>query len=271
MAELSPEERSHIELVEEYRHEVRKRLADHESKANLFWLEKFVVPILLVVVTAVASGLVVPYILRQGEDRRRAMELKSRLIGDLVTDSAMIQTALTRYNEQMCDYWLTMARLGNNRRSALALPAGDERERRLKAIDTALEKEYDLRVAADQQIASARAAFAVGIERFRSSMILYYEDGATLQQFLAAVEGDKKAADDLIDVEHQNALGAIYREASALFKTCQSADECNSVFASAEEKIDRVRSSEPKFAAWRDATQKLAVYILENEPKLTSR
>src|SRR5258708_1513856 len=271
MTALSLEERDRIRLEEEYRYAVRKEILARESTQAPFWLDKFLAPALLVVITAIASGLVVPYILRVGDDQRRAVELKSRLIGDMVADSATAQMAMVRYNEQLCDYWNNIMQLSKNRRAASRLKARKERDLRTTAIAATLQKEYDLRVEADRQIAVARLAFAVSLDRLKSTIQLYYGAPTELVRLSNAVEKERTAADDLIDDNHQDALEAIYQKAAARFRTCKTDSECDKIFKNGEADVEKLRGAKPSFTKWRQGIQNMAEYILSHEPKLVSR
>jgi hypothetical protein len=96
--QLTDEEREHIRLTEEYRAEVRAKLAS-PATARESWLDKLAVPLLIVIV----SGLLVPWILGRVEENRRALDLQSRLIEQIVGDDAAVQAALIQYYMQPTD------------------------------------------------------------------------------------------------------------------------------------------------------------------------
>lgn len=94
--QLSDAEREHIRLTEEYRAEVRAKLAPEKNES---WLDKLVVPLVIVVV----SGLLVPWILGRVEENRRALDLQSRLIEQIVADDAAAQASLLRSEPSKLD------------------------------------------------------------------------------------------------------------------------------------------------------------------------
>lgn len=101
---LTEEEREHIRLSEEYRAELRARLGEPAPAKPSFFREHLAVPLVILVATALVSGLVVPVILGNLEDERRRFDLQSRLIEQLVGDDAAAQVALLRYDSQLADF-----------------------------------------------------------------------------------------------------------------------------------------------------------------------
>lgn len=101
---LTEEEREHIRLTEEYRAEIRAKLGEPEKAKPSFFAEHLAVPLVILLATALVSGLVVPVILGNLEDERRRFDLQSRLIEQLVGDDAAAQVSLLRYHVQMADY-----------------------------------------------------------------------------------------------------------------------------------------------------------------------
>jgi hypothetical protein len=85
--QLSDAERDRIRLEEEYRAEVRSKLAGPAPQKGESWLDKLAVPLLIVLV----SGLLVPWVLERVEDNHRAFDLQSRLIEQIVADDAAAQ------------------------------------------------------------------------------------------------------------------------------------------------------------------------------------
>jgi hypothetical protein len=273
MAEINEDDREMIRVTELYRYEIRQQLEQAGMKADTpdrFWAEKLLAPGLLILVTALASGFVVPYILRADEDQHRAVDLKFKLEGDMVADAAAKQIAFARYNDQLCDYWLTILTLAKNKQNALKLTDAAERKERTSDIAAALKRETELRTEADKQIAAAESTFAVSLHRLSSGINLYFGEPEALKRYLSAVNSDSLNADTLLNNTHQDRLLAIYNKTAISLKSCQES-ECEVVIRNASDEIEEVRKDKPAFAAWQQAERELSIFIIDHDPRLVRR
>jgi hypothetical protein len=269
MITLSEDDRVRIRLEEQFRHEIRKRF----ETGGTFWKEKIGVPLFLVLVTALISGLLIPHILQQEEARRRTIELKSRLITEVVTERATAQMAIIRYNEALCDYGivsLSMAVQFRNLVRHAAEPSRHDLATEREIVRADQKRENDLRAQVDREYADARAHLIVTTDRLKSLLQLYYGDVPALREYIAAVEQDSGSADELLNITHQNKIVRLFRDAKAALSSCSSNQDCDAATDRATDDIEKLRTDVPKFARWNAAAQALAVYIMDHPPSKTS-
>jgi len=271
MGELTDDEKEHVRQIEEYRAALRKELGTNDKG---FFLTKIFAPGFLVVLTAFLSGLFIPHILRVDDDLKRRVDLKSRLIDDVVADSATAQMAMSRYNEQLCDYWNASLRVELRKRNLQRnWTAMDPELRRAEndAIAADRKRENDLRIEFDKVYADNWMKSAVATSRLESGLRLYYGESDELKQYLSAESKDAKAADDLLNNAHQDRLAAIYAETKKALQTCADDAQCGAIAEAAGTKIGEIRGKVPSFEKWRTATQALAGYIVTHDPNIGSR
>ena len=273
MTVISYSDKEYIRLSEEYRQEIRIALRRRYDK---LWqvLEKFGIPFALVLVTALISGLLVPYILRVDDDQRSLLEVKSRLITDVVSDSATAQMAVIRYQEQMCDYW--DAALGVEMRKRLLRlryehMTAEERAAEYSSLVDDRRRENERRIQIDSEYANARTRLAVASDRLNHVVTLHYGQITPLTTYSTAMNSDFAQADDLVNIEQQEKLGTIYSKARSALASCATEIGCRSIIGTAREEIETVRMAEPKFEKWMAATQPLVVYLASHDPDMKNR
>lgn len=268
MMTLSDDDRVRIQLEEQFRQEIRKQF---ETRGT-FWTDKIGVPLFLVLVTALISGLLIPHILRQQEARQRIIELKSRLITEIVTERATAQMAIIRYNEALCDYGnvsLSMAVQYRNIVRHGAEPTKHDLATEREIVRADQKRENDLRAQVDHEYADARAHLMVTTDRLKSTLQLYYGDVPALHEYVAAVEQDAGVADQLLNTTHQNRIVSLFRDAKGALSSCASDRDCEAAADGATDEVEKLRTDIPKFTRWNAATQALAVYIMDHQPSKT--
>src|SRR5829696_7482819 len=81
---LSEPERAYIRLVEEYRHGLRRELEQREDRELIFPLAKFseklLFPMVVVLISAIVSGFVIPWVLSKQDRAKRIAALKAEMI-----------------------------------------------------------------------------------------------------------------------------------------------------------------------------------------------
>lgn len=273
MPELSEQDRAYIRLTEEYRAEVQRSLS-HRAGWLSYLLDKVAMPVGLLMLTALLSGLVVPYILRVDDDQRQLLDLKARLINDVVGESTAAQMALIRANEQQCDYWNAMLTIASRKRALKRrydTLTAEERQTEYATLVEDRRREYDARISADRQYAESRFRLTAATERLRHTMSLYYGDAALMKAYSTALENEHYAAETLVHETHQDKAAAIFADAQAKILNCETDDACHAVVSSAVAEIEKLRSAEPKFEKWQKASEDLAVYVSKHDPIVGSR
>jgi hypothetical protein len=273
MPELSDADREYIRLTEEYRYEVQRTLGNKPGRL-VYLVDKVAMPVGLLMLTALLSGLVVPYILRVDDDQRQLLDLKARLINDVVGESTAAQMALVRLNEQQCDYWNAMLTIASRKRALQRrydTLTPEERQTEFATIAEDRRRENDARIAADRQYAESRFRLAAATERLRHTMSLYYGDPRLMKAYSAALEAEHFAAETLVHETHQDKAAATFAAAHARIRDCATEDVCAEIVSAAISEIETLRSAEPKFMNWQKASEDLAVYVSKHDPVIGSR
>lgn len=273
MSELSAEDKEHVRLLEEYRLEVQRELAKRRDR---WWqlVEKIAIPVVLILVTAGMSGLLVPYVLRVGDDQRRQLELKSRLISEIVSDAAAAQMALIRYQEQLCDYWeASMGVEFKKRMLRLKYSEMNAQERQADYASLADDKQREntCRVTVDREYAEGRARLAAAGNRLKHTVKLHYGDVSELAVYTTAVEKDFINADTLVNDTQQEMLRSIFTAAKAKLQTCGTEARCRQILTSAMSEIDKIRESAPTFDDWNATTEPLVAYVASHDPDVANK
>lgn len=274
MAELDENEREHIRLEEEYRAEVQRTLRETWSHWSTFLMEKIALPVGLLVLTALLSGLIVPYILRIDDDQRALLELKTRLINEVVGESTSAQMELIRINEQQCDYWNAMLTLAVRKRLIelrYDTLKPEERQAEFSALADEHKQEYAARLAADKEYAESRLRLSSSTARLRHTITLYFEDRKPLEAYLASLERDHNAAETLVDNTNQDAAAEIVKKARPLIAACSNEEDCNRIVSDATAKIEKLRDVNIGCEAWQKAANELALYVAKHDPAVGSR
>jgi hypothetical protein len=273
MLELSEHDKAYIRATEELRHEIRAKLEDtHDRRWQI--TEKLLIPLALIVITAGISGLLVPHILKVDDDQRHLLEIKSKLITDIVADAAGAQMASIRYQEQLCDYW--DAALGIELRKRLLRlryesMAPEERQAEYESLVDDRKRENERRIAIDGEYAEARARLVTAGDRLNHMVMLHYGNVDELKTYRTALVADFKNADDLINSTQQDELSAIFAKAKKALQNCATEDECRTVVVNARTEIDEIREAEPKFESWAAATHPFVAYLATHDPDVKNR
>ena len=272
MVELSEDEKSHIREVEEYRREIRKEMIDGEPTSDKHWFrDKVAAPGVIVVITALAVGVVAPYVLQADADQKRCVELKSGLINDIVTESSNAQMAAMRYQEQLCDYWSASLDVAIKQRILERRPAGldaDGRKAEHEAIADARRRENSIRVEADKAYADSKSRRAAATARAANILKLYYGSPDALIKYIQAVSKESIEAETLINDTQQDALALIFTDAKHSLAACNDDVGCHAIIEKGSAEIERIRAQRPSFKQWNDETEALTTYIMGHEPDI---
>ena len=263
---LTDEEREHIRLTEAYRAEVRGKLASG-GEDSLF--DKLAVPVIILIATALISGLLVPWILAKVEDERRAFDLQSRLIEKIVADDATAHTNLWSYRDLIANYRISLLNIHVEKR-LLALRSVDDVERQARRAEL------------QDALARAQSAYTEGYTTTSMGIHKYWIEGAKAEEWVALHYGKNaplEAYQKTASINHAAALrnlGAyedqvirIYRMAEATLQTCPDEPRCQELVDRANQEIDELRRQQNvDYTAWDDARRNLVKFISETTPRM---
>jgi hypothetical protein len=257
---LSDEEREHIRLAEEYRAELRTKLAPVKGES---WLDKLAVPLLIVVV----SGLLVPWILGRVEESRRVFDLQSRLIEKIVTDDAQIMTDARNYRGRISENKIELLEIEFEKR-LLQLRSLDpkEREARRQELSQDLSR---IRATYDQAHLAALDAmnrYTADEYKNREWIKLHY-DNAPLQPYIeAGLEDRVETGRETTKFDEE--LTAIYKDAMTRLQTCPDESTCQAIYDKGRKDIDGHGFGPANYSRWDDARRKLTQFISVTKPRL---
>jgi hypothetical protein len=260
---LSDEEREHIRLVEEYRAAVQAKLAAPAAKGESL-LDKLAVPLLIVIV----SGLLVPWILGRVEENRRALDLQSRLIEQIVADDAAAQVNLLQYRGVIGDYRLNLLDLELEKCLLANGTAGEEEK---QAQRDELQDEIEREHARRDQVFSATSA---GLSKYlveRDGNVewvrLHYGEAPELKTYSATVKKEHQKAARQVAAYNLETGGA-YKTAAANLRNCKEKEKCKQIRDDAAAAMEKHREQPLDFSAWNEARQKLVQFISETKPRV---
>lgn len=262
--QLSDEEREHIRLAEEYRAEVRGKLAAPAPSKGEAWLDKLIVPLVIVLI----SGLLAPWVLERVEDNHRAFELQSRLIEQIVGDDAAAQVNLVQFRSQVRNHWFSFLQTQFEKR-LLTLRETDPQERQARRE----ELQQDLlreRTQYDAAFAEAMSGVTKAVVEQQSNgewVRLHYGTPDPLERYVATAKKEHDAAwGNVAGLQRQ--LADLSRQPSMALRTCPDEASCETIFRDAAAKIEQASGKDPQFTQWDDARRTLIKYISETRPRL---
>lgn len=164
---LSFEERERVRLVEEYRFAVQQSLKERTPRRRgEFWIEKLLAPVVIVLLSALATGFVIPHILRAQERLRHEREISSALAEEIGQEMVKGQTALQQYADTIDSYWRETARanamLGE---FALKRDIGEMTPTEFARLDAAMEND---RKRIEDRFDAGAAEYSKEIKHFRA-------------------------------------------------------------------------------------------------------
>jgi hypothetical protein len=266
---LDEREREQIRLAEEVRAEIRATLGGGRGKGLR---EQLLAPALLILLTALVSGIAVPYVLRGRDERLRRLELESRLVDEVNASNVAAQLALLRHHEQMCDDWVNIL-AQQKRRAILRVTRGREREspdarEQREAIAAAIAREHELRIASDEAAAEARLRYKVEKSRVELPFRVDFGDPPQAATFHNATAKAYLEASSRSNDSHQDALAGIYREANRRLQVCSAVEACEEVADDASRAMEEIRDAQPDFDPWVRAVANLTEYVIQTEPEI---
>ncbi|HVE72724.1 MAG TPA: hypothetical protein VNI54_15270 [Thermoanaerobaculia bacterium] len=260
--QLSDEEREHIRLTEEYRAEVRAKL--HAPRESLS--DRLSGPIVVLLATALVSGLLVPWVLGRVEDKRRAFELQSQLIEQIVADDDAAQINLYLFHATISDYMRDLLKNELDKKLSAVHKLDAEERKALHEDLLRIRKNYkDAHVATLAGITKSYIEQRGNAEKVR----LHYGDKAKthLETYAKASQDDSDAEVGKV-VAYQDKLKQIHRAAAAQLRGCPDESACQKIFDDAEARMTALRSEQPEFKAWEDAKRELVTFISETRPRI---
>jgi len=108
--ELTEDERAAIRLTEQYRFEVQSQLKANRRK-SVDLLGKVIAPATIVILSAIATGLVIPRILQSYDRDRRKHENAATLMTEITDRTEKMQSALRLRATAIDDFWTDVAEL----------------------------------------------------------------------------------------------------------------------------------------------------------------
>lgn len=109
---LSEEERRWLQMVEESRYEIRRDLEQRNRPSrSQYWLDKFVAPLGIVLVTAITTGLLVPFLGNTLDRSRRQRDLTTKVVDEIATATARLDTTTQQYSSAIDEYWRGVAQI----------------------------------------------------------------------------------------------------------------------------------------------------------------
>jgi hypothetical protein len=260
--QLSDEEREHIRLTEEYRAEVRAKLPSPRESFS----HKLYVPIVVLLATALVSGLLVPWVLGRVEDKRRAFELQSQLIEQIIADDDAAQINLYLFRATVSDYRRDLLKNELDKRLSVVNKLDAEERKALHEDLLRIRKNYkDAHVATIAGITKSYIEQRRNVEKVRR----HYGD-----QVKAHLETYTKASQDEGDAEvgkveaYHDKLRQIHRAAATQLRGCPDEPACQKIFDDAEARMMDLRNEQPEFKAWEDTQRQLVNFISETRPRI---
>lgn len=195
--ELSQEERTRIRLVEEYRYAVRqeieKRSAGGSVLSAMTLAEKLLFPAAVVVISALVSGLVIPWVLDQQARKTRGYATRQQLIQDLNTHASRMLVAFRACERGIEDYWEegVLKLQGRYLRNFLKRQTKRMTESDFKARDESLENDKEKITEAYFKAWDAfekeHDSFRVWLATARSKLALRYEVAHAFEEPIEAL------------------------------------------------------------------------------------
>jgi hypothetical protein len=262
LMQLSDEEREHIRLTEEYRAEVRAKL---QSPSESF-SHKLYVPIVVLLATALVSGLLVPSVLERMENKRRAFELQSHLIEQIVADDDAAQINLYLFRITISDYRRDLLKSELDKRLSVVNGLDAAEQKALHEDLLRIRKNYkDSHMATLAGISKSYMDQRGNAEKVR----LHYGDKAKahLEKYEKASQDDSDAEVGKVDM-YQDELKQIHRAAATQLRNCPDESACQTISDEAEAKMMALRNEQPEFKAWEDAKRQLVKFISETRPRI---
>ena len=262
---LTDEEREHIRLAEEYRAEVRAKLAAPAGGDSLF--DKLAVPVIIIVATALVSGLLVPWILGRVEDERRAFDLQSRLIEKIVTDDAEAQNDIRKYRGRVSESKIDLLEIDLEKR-LLALRPLDAAERESRRHELADDFARIRNTYGAAHLAALDAMDKHAADEYRTvEWIKLHYDTAPVGAYQEASFEDRVNA-GRATTKFEKEVTAIYRTASARLRTCPDETACVAIYDEARAKIEGYGFGERSYEAWNRTRRELTTFISTTKPRL---
>ncbi len=264
--QLTDEEREHIRLSEEYRAEVRAKLAGPPREKP--WYAEFTMPMIMLAATALVSGLLVPFILGKVDDQRREFELQSKLIEQIVGDDAAAQMALYQYRGSAADFKMTKLNAELEKRfNTLRSLDAEERQARRAELQQKVLRAHDLYDEAYAAMSSSMTKYFIEQRGNIEWVRLHYGDKEPLRNYVRASRLETSEAVRNLRPYHEE-LNRIYNHAAAQLRTCTDEKACQQFFDDIDIAVQRLRNNEPNFKAWEDAKRQLVHFISTNDPRI---
>ncbi len=171
---------------------------------KLFSLDRFLIPSMLIVVSGIVTGWVVPRIMDRYTERKLEFELRAALIDDLFQEPAAFKTNLVTYCQTTSNYWREGTRivawrtcLETKRRAGLMKEprVSDERnllQRKHEDIDDMLQKYYDSRQ-------EHREHFDIWLSTVRARLRVHIGDVTGVEEAISAFETEADKLDQQVD------------------------------------------------------------------------
>ena len=262
--QLSDEERERIRLEETYRAEVREKLAEAPAKQGDSWVDKLVVPLVIVLI----SGLLAPWVLMRIEDHRRALELQSRLIEQLVADDAEAQINLLKRTSFSFDKGINPLRLALHKRLLTMAPvdAAERQQQRTEFYDDFSRQQARVDAGSDA-VKEAMFRFQVEHRGNVEWVKLHYGNAPKLQAYANATKRAWDAAVAQTETFEQQVDG-IARKTTGALHTCPDPPSCLRLFNDAVAEADKLRQRSVDIKGWDSTRRQLIRYISETDPRM---
>lgn len=261
--QLSDEERERIRLEEQYRAEVRSALGGKKES----WLDKLGVPMVILVATAIVSGLLVPAILGRVETKRRALDLQSRLIEQLVADDSAAQMSLSQRFAWSQAYRSNLLEIELEKRLLSLLPVdAAERVARRAELAEDLGRERERHSTRHSDAVAAMGKYLIEFRGNLEWVKLHYGDPPALETY-AGVAMTEYATAINASAEAQNSVMAIWQKAHDQVRACSDESACRKIVADARIEMQKYAGT-PDFAKWNEARGELVRFISTTEPRI---
>jgi len=238
---------------------------DEEPKKASF-LRELAVPVAILLVTALVSGLVVPMILGRIEDDRRRFELQSRLIEQLVGDDGAAQVALMTFRSQIAGYYVHLVDIALERRLLQLLPGEEDRAARRAELQEDSSRERTLFSDASKAHTAGVAKYLVE-QRGNSEWVrLHYGNARVIDAYVGSVQAAHSMATLATD-RFQSEARSIREETETALRTCADEKACRAVAEEGRAKINQ-RLSKPDFGKWDEALRDLVGFVSRTEPRV---
>ncbi|HYR28828.1 MAG TPA: hypothetical protein VEU30_10205 [Thermoanaerobaculia bacterium] len=237
---------------------------DEEPKKASF-LRELAVPIAILLVTALVSGLVVPMILGRIEDDRRRFELQSRLIEQLVGDDGAAQVALATFRSQIAGYYVSLIDVALERR-LLQLHPGDDPAARRTELQQDFSRERELFSEASKTHAAGIAKYLVEHRGNSEWVRLHYGNAPVIDAYVGSVQAAHSVATIATD-QFQAEARSIREAAETALRTCPDEKACRTIADDARAKVNQ-RLTKPDFSKWDEALRDLVGFVSRTEPRV---